>query len=112
GIKAEDINSLFAKGSVFVILNRHGADMLKHIYGDKVVRIFLYADRNTVLERQKKMGLADYDIERHLSHYDEDMAYGSECEHSVENINDLGHTIYHVTNLMEEYLQRDLIDKD
>jgi guanylate kinase len=112
GIKAEDINSLFDKGSVYVILNRHGADVLRQTYGDCVVRIFLYADRATVMKRQQEDGLSPPEIERHLSHYDEDMAYGPQCEYIVENINDLGHTVYHVTNLLESYLERNLVDKD
>ncbi|HZG87170.1 guanylate kinase [Paenibacillus sp.] len=112
GIKEADITRGFEKGSVYVIMNRHGADILKQKYGDHVIRIFLYADRNTVRERQVRDGLSEPEIERHLSHYDEDMAYGPQCEHSVENINDLGHTVYHVTNVLEEYLQRDLVDKD
>lgn len=112
GIKEADINALFAKGSVYLILNRHGADMMRLKYGDRVVRIFLYADRNTVAERQKEAGLTALEIERHLARYDEDMAYGPSCEHSVENINDLGHTVFHVTNVLESYLQRNLIEKD
>ncbi|WP_309120106.1 guanylate kinase [Paenibacillus sp.] len=112
GIKEADISSAFEKGSVYLILNRHGADILRELYGDVVIRIFLYADRNTIRERQEQEGLSEPEIEQRLSHYDEDMAYGPQCEHSVENINDLGHTIFHVTNVLEEYLQRDLVDKD
>jgi guanylate kinase len=112
GMKAADINTAFEKGSVYVILNRHGADILRETYGDNVVRIFIYADRATVIKRQQDEGLSVPEIERHLSHYDEDMAYGPACEHIVENINDLGHTVYHVTNLLETYLDRNLVDKD
>ncbi|HZG78421.1 MAG TPA: guanylate kinase [Paenibacillus sp.] len=112
GIKEADISAGFERGSVYVILNRHGADILRELYGDRVIRIFLYADRNTVRDRQVKDGLSEPEIEQRLSHYDEDMAYGPQCEHTVENINDLGHTIFHVTNVLEEYLQRDLVDKD
>lgn len=112
GIKQNDIEKWFEKGSVYLILNSHGADVLREKYGDSVVRIFIYADLNTVKQRQQNNGLVEADIKRHLSHYEEDMAYGPHCEHSVENIGDLGHTVFHVTNLLEEYLQRDLIDKD
>jgi guanylate kinase len=112
GIKAHDINALFEKGSVYVILNRHGADVLREKYGEEIIRIFVYADRNTVIQRQREAGLSEPEIERHLSHYDEDFAYGPHCEHAVENIGDLGHTVYHVTNVLEGYLQRNLVDKD
>ncbi|WP_274365508.1 guanylate kinase [Paenibacillus thermotolerans] len=112
GIKQKDIEELFEKGSVYLILNRHGADILRNTYGDSVVRIFIYADRNTVAQRQREYGLDKAEIDRHLSRFEEDMAYGASCEHSVENIGDLGHTVFHVTNLLEDYLQRDLVDKD
>jgi guanylate kinase len=112
GIKKKDIEQLFEKGNVFLILNRRGADILRDIYGDRVVRIFVYADRDTVANRLKQRGLEPFEIEQRLSHFDEDMAYGPSCEHSVENIGDLGHTAFHVTNLLEHYLKRDLVDKD
>ncbi len=112
GIKGLDIERLFENGSVYVVLNRNGADLLKRAFGERVVRIFIYADLSTVIERQRSNGLAEEEIARHVRHYEEDMAYGPECEHSVENINDLGHTVYHVANMLEAYLQRDLIDCD
>ncbi|WP_199622217.1 guanylate kinase [Paenibacillus alkalitolerans] len=112
GIKGKDIEALFEKGSVYVILNRHGADILRNIYGDNVVRIFLYADRSTVTDRQRSYGLEESEIERHMAHYSDEMAYGPFCEHSVENIGDLGHTVFHVANVLEEYLQRGLLEKD
>src|SRR5690606_38625152 len=82
GIKADDINRLFEKGSVYLVMNRYGADILKQTYGEQVVRIFLCADRTTVERRQREVGLSEPEIDRHLSHYDEDMEYGSQCEHS------------------------------
>lgn len=112
GVKGNDIDQAYETQSVYLIMNKHGTETLKKLYGEEVVRIFLYADRNTVILRQQKEGLSEPEIARHLAHYDEDMAYGPECEHSVENIGDLGHTVFHVTNLIEEYLDRDWIDKD
>ena len=112
GVKEADILALFEKGSVYLILNRHGAEILKERFGDQVVRIFIYADRRTVHDRQIGEGFEEAFIAKRLEHYDEDMAYGEKCEHSVENINDLGHTIFHVTNILEQYLDRDLVDKD
>src|SRR5262245_17229813 len=39
GIRTSDVEAGLAEnGCVYLILNRHGADILKHIYGDKVVR--------------------------------------------------------------------------
>lgn len=112
GIKAKDIDEFHGKKHVYLVLNRHGADILRRTYGDAVIRIFMYADRQTVAERQQEAGLSEPEIERHLRHYEEDMAYGPQCEHRVENINDLGHTIYHVANLLESYLDRRLVERD
>jgi len=112
GVKEADILAAFETGSVYLVLNRHGAEVLKQRFGDQVVRIFIYADRRTVHDRQIGEGFAESFIEKRLAHYDEDMAYGPQCEHSVENIGDLGHTIFHVTNILESYLERDLVDKD
>jgi len=112
GVKEADILKLFERGSVYLVLNRHGAQALKERFGDQAVRIFIYADRRTVHDRQIGEGFTESFVEKRLEHYDEDMAYGPQCEHSVENIGDLGHTIFHVTNILEEYLERDLVDKD
>jgi len=44
-------------------------------------------------------------------HYDQDMAYESQCEYAYENL-DLAHTIFALTNTLEQYLQRDLVERD
>jgi guanylate kinase len=112
GVRNNDVEHMFETFScIYLILNPAGADILKKLYGDKVVRLFIYADRNTVTERQHKKGLDDADIEDHLSHYDNDMEYLDRCEHSFENL-DLAHAVYDITNLMETYLDRNLVDKD
>jgi len=112
GIRSADIEkSLDQYDSVYLILNHEGANILKKIYGDKVIRLFVFADRRTVDERQRKLGLADEIIMKHLSHYDLDMSYRGSCEHAFENY-DLGQTTYEITNILETYLQRNLVDKD
>lgn len=112
GIRSIDIEqNLHLKGCVYLILNREGADILKHIYGNKVIRLFLFADRRTVDERQQKLGLNEDVISRHLSHFDREMNYRGACEHAFENY-DLAQTTYEITNTLEAYLQRDLVDKD
>jgi guanylate kinase len=112
GIKNKDIEHMFEQFScIYIILNPSGADILKKYYGDKVVRLFIYADRSIVGERQRKKGLSEPDISNHLRHYDEDMAYMTECEHSFENL-DLAHNVFDITNLLDTYLDRGLVDKD
>lgn len=112
GIRGLDVEEqLDLRGCVYLILNREGADILKKAYRDKVVRMFVYADRRTVEERQRRLGLDPDTIAAHLSHYDFDMSYRPSCEHAFENY-DLGQTTYEITNVLESYLQRNLVDKD
>lgn len=112
GIRIRDVEEGLNKyGCIYTILNRDGAEILKNIYGEKVIRFFIYADRRTVEKRERKQGLDEAVIQSHLSHYDHDMAYRSSCEHSVENF-DLGQATYEISNTLETYLKRGLVDKD
>ncbi len=112
GIRSLDVeDNLHQNGCVYLILNHEGAKIVKGIYGDKVIRLFLYADRRTVEARERKLGLAEEVIALHLSHFDLEMGYRSSCEHAFENY-DMGQTTYEITNTLETYLQRDLVDKD
>lgn len=112
GIRDKDVARAFEKsGSVYLILNREGADILKEKYGDHCIRLFIYADRRTVEERQRALGLPDDVIQEHLSRYEYDMEYQSQCEHAFENY-DLAHTVFDITNTLEKYLNRGLVDKD
>jgi guanylate kinase len=112
GIKSDDIEELFKQNDfIYLILNAQGARTLKQLYGDKVTRIFIYVDRDVIIERQKALGVSDEILEHHFRHYDEDMAYKDECKHVVENT-DLAHTVFTVTKLLEQYMNRNLIEKD
>ncbi|HUC92145.1 MAG TPA: guanylate kinase [Paenibacillus sp.] len=112
GIRKYDIEQSFqTHGCVYLVLNREGADILKGMYGDRVVRIFIYADRETVAERQRGTGLSEDIINFHLEHYDYDMAYQSECELAYENY-DLAYTVHDLTKTLEGYLNRNLVERD
>lgn len=112
GIKMTDLESLIQKsGSIYMVMNLHGSDIIKARYGDKVVRLFVYADRNTVLERQRERGDSEEDIARHMSHYDETMQYMKQCEHAFENF-ESAHTIFALSKTVESYLNKDWVDKD
>lgn len=105
GIKEKEIADKFNKqGCIYVVLNKEGADILKKLYGDKVTRIFIYADEDTVKKRQYGRGDSDVDIESHLDHYTEDMKYKDECEHAVENY-ELSHTAFEVSEIINNYLE-------
>ncbi|WP_141336685.1 guanylate kinase [Paenibacillus sp. tmac-D7] len=113
GIKEADVAEQLQKfGAVYLVLNRFGAEALKKIYGDKIVRIFIYADRETVERREQERGDSPELIKRYMSHYDEEMAYKDSCEHVFENL-DLAHTVFHLTKTLDEtYLKRNLLDLD
>jgi len=112
GLRRADIEEQLAEnGCVYLILNREGAEKLKDIYGDKAIRLFLYADRQTLMERHRAMGFDEETVARYISHYDEEMAYRSSCEHSFGNY-DLGDTVSRITETLETYFQRGLVDKD
>jgi len=112
GIRSVDIERRLSQhDSVYLILNHEGASILKNIYGDNAVRLFLYVDRRTAEERQRNLGLEEEVIAKHLGHYERELSYRSSCEHAFENY-DLAQTTYEITNTLETYLQRNLVDKD
>lgn len=112
GIKNSDIERRFqSKGCIYLILNPQGAKTLKNIYGDRVTRLFIYADKETVLRRQIERGDPQDVIDHHMSHYNEAMAHMPECRHAFEN-SDLAHTVFAITNSIETYLNRNLVELD
>jgi guanylate kinase len=112
GLRSADVEAgLQQFGCIYLVLNRYGAEILKEVYGDKVKRFFIYASRETILNRLKDRGDSQERIDGYLSHYEEEMAYRNECEHAYENI-DSSHTIYDLAKAMEHYLQRGLVDLD
>jgi guanylate kinase len=112
GIRNNDIQRMFlTSGSIYLILNRFGAATLKKLYGDKVVRIFIYANRDILEKRLHESGDSEADIQQYLSHYEEEMAYRDECEHVFENV-DLAHTVFDLTKTLDATLGRNLVDLD
>ncbi|MFD0711955.1 guanylate kinase [Paenibacillus sp. GCM10027626] len=112
GLRRDDIEHSFQQdGCIYLIVNPEGAEILKQLYGHHVIRIFIYADRATVAEREERQGLSQELIQDHLSHYAAAMAYQSACEHAFENY-DLAHTVFDITNTLEAYLQRNLVERD
>lgn len=113
GIKDWDVAEMMQKyGAVYLVLNRYGADILKELYGDRVVRIFIYADKQTVMEREKNRGSSQEVIDQYMAHYDREMEYKDQCEHAFENI-DSAHTVFDLTKILDsQYLHRNLLDLD
>jgi guanylate kinase len=112
GIKSKDIeNQMEASGSIYLILNREGANILKKLYGDKVVRIFIYADPEELMARQQERGDSSEQIDRYMQNYEKESSNREECEHLYDN-SDLSHTMYDITKTLEKYLDRSLQDLD
>ncbi len=112
GIKSRNVENMFqSSGSIYLILNRYGAETIKKIYGDHVVRIFIYASRDALEKRLRESGDSEEDIARYLSHFEEEMEYRTECEHVFENV-DLAHTVFDLTKTLDNYLGRNLVDLD
>ncbi|GIN61897.1 hypothetical protein J27TS8_18900 [Robertmurraya siralis] len=112
GIREKDIIRAFENHNlVYLTLNPEGTEKLKRMYGERVMRFFIYANRDTVINRQKERGDNERDIERHLTHYDEIMAYKNECEYVFENY-DSPQISYQVSEEIEKFLDRDLIVTD
>ena len=112
GIREKDIVKAFENHNlVYLTLNPEGTEKLKKMYGERVMRFFIYADRDTVVQRQKERQDNDADIQRHLTHYDETMAYKSSCEHTFENY-DLPQASYQISEVIEAFLERDIIITD
>ncbi len=112
GIKSADIEHMFElSGSIYLILNRFGAETLKKIYGDHVVLIFIHAGRDKLEQRMKESGDSEEVISKYLSYYEDELAFRDECDHVFENV-DLAHTVFDLTKTLDHYLNRNLVDLD
>lgn len=112
GIREDDIVKAFENHNlVYLTLNPEGTEKLKNMYGDRVMRFFIYADRDTVIERQQARQDNEADIKRHMTHYDEIMAYKNSCEHAFENY-DSPQISFQVSEVIEDYLDRNRIVTD
>ena len=104
GIKSKEIDSMFQKHQyVYLILNRQGSDLVKEVFGDKVIRIMIYADRNKVMSRLLERGDTTQVIYKNLERYEEEMSYLKECDANVENY-DLDETVEEVTEILQKYI--------
>ena len=88
GVPRHELETMLAGGHpVYLVLNRYGAESIVKLFGDRVVRIFIYVDKTTVRERLESKGTPYDVVERYLDHYTEEVTYRSKCEHVFENVN-------------------------
>ena len=112
GIREQDIVKAFENHNlVYLTLNPEGTEKMKKMYGERVMRFFIYADRDTVIRRQKARKDNEEDIERHMIHYDETMGYKNKCEHAFENY-DAPQVSFQISEVIESFLERNFIVTD
>lgn len=112
GVKHSDIEALAQEHpAVYLVLSRHGGEMLKEHYGDQVVRIFIYIDLDRLVQRNRERGDSEADIQMYIRHYDSEMEYKSHCEYAIENV-DLAHAVFDLSKTLDGYLDRNLVELD
>ncbi|MFC4597382.1 guanylate kinase [Cohnella hongkongensis] len=89
GILRDDLEAAWEGGtqSVYLVLNREGADAIVRQYGERAVRIFIYVDKITVRERLESKGAPFETVQRYLDSYSEEVTYRGKCEYTFENVN-------------------------
>jgi guanylate kinase len=71
GIKTAHIMTAFETHDfVYVLLNRAGSEVLKRIYGDHVIRIFVHSEKDQVRERLLSRGDTTEVVDNYLLQYD------------------------------------------
>ncbi|TBL80637.1 guanylate kinase [Paenibacillus thalictri] len=104
GIKSREIDVMFQQQQfVYLILNRQGSELVKQAFGDKVVRIMIYADRNKVMSRLLERGDTTEVVYKNLDRYEEELSYLKECDAHVENY-ELDETVDEVAEIIKTYI--------
>jgi guanylate kinase len=104
GIKKADIEAaLSVNPIVYVIVNRSGANKFKYEFGDRAIRLFIYANKQLIQERLEARDVSDDIIKHYMDHYIEEVSYRKDCEHVFENL-ELAATKQHVKDAILSYL--------
>lgn len=108
GVLIKDLEAAISGNrNVCLILNREGATALKRLYGDRVVRVFIYVDKQTVRERLESKGARFEVIESYLDHYSDEVTYRKACEHVYENV-DLQRTVEQICQAVKNDMSSSL----
>lgn len=103
GVLTRELDRSLSEGrSVYLILNREGASAIKSLYGERVVRVFVYVDKQTTRERLESKGTPFDVLSAYLDHYSDEVTYRKNCEHVVENV-ELGRTLERLRELLRDY---------
>jgi len=104
GIKKADVEAAWKVNSVlYAVVNRSGANKLKYEFGNRALRIFIYVNKQTILERLQARAVSDEVIRHYMNHYIEEVSYRKECEHVFENI-DLEETKARIKDVIASHL--------
>ncbi|MFD0694947.1 guanylate kinase [Paenibacillus sp. GCM10027628] len=104
GTKKADIEAaLREKGLIYVIVNRYAANKFKYEFGDRAIRLFIYANKQTIMERLLARSTPMDVIDHYMNHYIEEVSYRKQCEHVFENM-DLQDTINKVKTAMLSHI--------
>lgn len=94
--------ALSGEANVSLILNRDGASVVKRLFGDRVIRIFIYVDKQTVRERLESKGTSYEVVNAYLDHYPDEVTYRKSCEHVIENV-ELSRTLEQLREIIRSY---------
>ncbi|WP_261301199.1 guanylate kinase [Paenibacillus andongensis] len=88
GIKKADIDEALRKdGLIYVIVNRYAANRFKYTFGERAIRLFIYVNKQTIMERMLARNTPTDVIDHYMNHYIEEVSYRKDCEHVFENMN-------------------------
>ena len=93
GVLLRELEQALSAGRpVYLILNKEGASAIKALYGERVIRLFLYVDKQTVRERLESKGTRYDVVEQYLESYTDEVIYRTQCELVIQN-RELGETV-------------------
>lgn len=86
GVLTQELEQALGGGrTIYLILNKEGATAIKQLYGERVIRLFLYVDKQTVQERLESKGTRYDVVEQYLQSYTEEVVYRKQCELIIQN---------------------------
>lgn len=100
GVLKRELEQALASGSgATLVLNREGAETVKKRFGDRVTRVFVYVDKQTMRERLESKGTRYDVVQSYLDHYAEEVTYRKNCELVIENV-DLDSTVERIVQAL------------
>lgn len=102
GATKEEIENKLSLGNAFIVVDYHGYQQLKDIYGNRVVSIFMYTDKDEAEKRMKLRGDKNDSVEVRLSTYEAELINKNYCDYVIKNI-DFDHTVQILKNIALSY---------